>query len=912
MPENQTPQNFQWQNVQNPVVWFQQAPVQPTEQVQQPVTVQNSQPVQNVQQPVNPDNSAQIQQLLIQQQQYQQQYNQLVNYVKQTPNLPLDQVNQIKQQLDQLNALFVEWKQKLLSLWYNSVQVNKPTEVKKWSKNNFSLKKLVIWCWIIMVLMFVGFWIMVYSLIQNPDALEGINISADMAKMILMLFVWLIFWSAILLMLGLVIANIYRLITLKNQTKRRSIVWLIGWVVWMAFFWWIMWLLFMFINRIQKIVVEVNYPAANPFLVSTIQDLSKENIEFVRSYTPLYNEWRYNDNLKLIAPSEISFMLRWKDLENLTVKTKQLPKDIIYKEITLSCWNSQKQILELDWDVDILNKENRYAQIPFKWTCLYWQKWEYSYVLNVKYKLNNVAAMEKTYSAEAWKLKFKSEFKIYVSENSKGKMSQVLPKNWEFLLWKAPAKITIATDWVFRDFGLNDYKIKWDMDWDWENDRENQVSFNYSYRIPRVYYPRLSFEDLWSTVYSFPVRVEQSNVPVCWIELEKYQSTTKYKIRTEFADASSASIISMYSYKIVNASTDKVIEQLDNDSQERNYEFPEKWNYKVVLDYSTIDWKQWWCESDVVQMKKETFDVRYTLMIKWDDWKYKELCSSNGSEFSKCTVISSDQLSKQYLLQIKSITPVSNTVTKAVYLDDVALLNDNDTFEFGLNKEWTFVLKIVVSDVARWMQQEERFITFTVKKPDIVGKISIISADTREPVDEWFEPLSVILDASKTDVNIPWDEIVYFTWDFGDGQKSQNQQNGIIAHTYRYDYARENWIFAPKVIVQTRKWYKKEISADIRLNVKKELLSVELSSPSHPTRQSKIWNSVTFQSDFDWLPKKMVWDFGDWSEPTECPGRTCTEVLHTFKSAWSYSVKLTLEFDAVQKSESVMEFKAYE
>jgi hypothetical protein len=58
----------------------------------------------------------QIQQLLVQQQQYQKQYNELVDYVKNTPNLPLEQVNQIKQQLYQLNALFVQGKQQLQAL----------------------------------------------------------------------------------------------------------------------------------------------------------------------------------------------------------------------------------------------------------------------------------------------------------------------------------------------------------------------------------------------------------------------------------------------------------------------------------------------------------------------------------------------------------------------------------------------------------------------------------------------------------------------------------------------------------------------------------------------------------------------------------------------------------------------------
>jgi PKD repeat protein len=33
------------------------------------------------------------------------------------------------------------------------------------------------------------------------------------------------------------------------------------------------------------------------------------------------------------------------------------------------------------------------------------------------------------------------------------------------------------------------------------------------------------------------------------------------------------------------------------------------------------------------------------------------------------------------------------------------------------------------------------------------------------------EPLEVVLDASFTELNDPNDEIIYFTWDFGDGSK---------------------------------------------------------------------------------------------------------------------------------------------
>jgi hypothetical protein len=37
--------------------------------------------------------------------------------------------------------------------------------------------------------------------------------------------------------------------------------------------------------------------------------------------------------------------------------------------------------------------------------------------------------------------------------------------------------------------------------------------------------------------------------------------------------------------------------------------------------------------------------------------------------------------------------------------------------------------------------------------------------------------LTVIIDASKTEVNVEGDEIIYFTWDFGDGEVRRNVQN---------------------------------------------------------------------------------------------------------------------------------------
>lgn len=840
--------------------------------------------------------SMQIQQLLVQQQQYQQKYNQLVAYVKQTPNLPIEEVNQIKAQLDQLNALFVQWKQQLQSLWYTQIQVNKPVEVKSGSKNNFSFKKLAIWCGIVLLLILAGFFITLVSLKKNPGALAWIWFSASTAKSVLQLFAWLLFWSIIILMLWLVVSNIYKLATIKNQSKLKHVWWLMWWLFGLAVFWVAMALIFVEIDKIQTEVKVIKYGVVQPYLVWKIDD--RNNIsEFFKF--PYDKAWEAGRDWPLIAPSEMSFHLMGSEFIKWDLEKIWWTKP---SSITLSCGNKQWQVLELDGSID--NIQNG-SIIPFKWTCLYWEKWVYSYTLNVKYKNDKNEIVTK--SEAIGDLDFKSEITISQSKNRK------LPSNGEFILWKAPATISIDTTQVFRDFGLGSYNVMRDLDRDNYTDRENQVSFDYKYLVPQVYYPAVKFSDLSDFIYVFPVRVEQSDVPVCDIKLENLPWTTKYSIYTDFVDKSSESTIKSYSYNIVNSSTNGIYDALRDKWQNFTYTFPEKWAYKVVLNFITIDDKQWKCESDVIQLQKETFNVQYTLLSKdLSTSKFSEKCSSQGTTYDKCTAISLDTIPQSFQLQLNPITPSYATTKKVVYLDDKPLFNEDDSYNFDLTEEGTFTLKIMVSDSSKWIDEQVKTITFTVKKPDIVGNLTITSPDSWEPVDEWFEPLTVILDASKTEINIPWDEIVYFTRDFGDWEIKQNQQNWVMAHTYNYDYAKENWIFRPKVTIKTKQWYTKQIEAPVILNVKKWLVDIELSSTSHPTRQAPIWKNVSFQAEFDWLPETMTWDFWDGSPVKTCPTRSCAEVTHTFKEKWNYSVRLTLEFDAIQKVDKVMEFKVYE
>ena len=914
MEENQTNQNLNQQPVQ---------PVQSQpEQVQQPVQWQPNQQLVTDQQQVQqqsvqwqtqnveqPSVSMQIQELLVKQQQYQQQYNQLVDYVKKTPNLPLDQVNQIKVQLDQLNALFVQWKQQLQALWYTQIQVNKPTEVKKWPRNNFSFKTLAIWCGVVLLLIMIGFWVTLTSLIKNPDALLWIWVDAWVAKTLLQVFSALLFWSIIILMLWVIIANIYRLITVKNQSKKRYIWWLIWWIFWAAWIWAIMWLVLWWTNKIIVEKSEINWPIIQPYLVGVVQ---KDRDEFNFPYDENWNLW---EKYPLIAPAEFAFRLNSSKL--LQEQSKNLWPNTTIQSLTIICGNQQNQRLELSWDIDQLETDET---IAFKWRCLYGEKGKYVYSLEIVYK-NDLKGeiLKKNIEFNNSPLDFKSEVLVKLnttsSSSSNSKSSRIKPTNWEFLLWKAPAKLTIDTTQVFIDFSLSNYNEVWDMDWDLNNDRENQVTFDYSYAIPQVYHPTFKFPDLYDFIYTFPVRVTPSDVPVCQIKVENFKWTKKYNIFSDFVDPADAAKISSYNYTIRNIKSTNPHEIMKDQPQEINYTFPEQWTYVVVLDYVTVDWKQWRCESEPIQMEKEKFDVQYAILeLNSETWKFKELCNSKGTTNKKCTEISLDSVPQTYQLQIKSVSPYSKTLRKVVALNDNSLLNENHTYTFDIPDEGIYELKITTSDVGRWMDEEEIIINFTAKKPDIVWLITITSSEKdetqRKTVTEWFEPLTVILDASKTEVNIEGDEIIYFTWNFGDGEIKRNIQNWVVAHTYNYDYARENWIFTPEVSIKTRSWIEKTIYGPT-LNVKKWLISIDIDPISHPSRQAPVWTEVEFSAGFDWLPEKMTWDFGDGSIPVSCLWRNCTNIKHTFEEAGLFSIKLSLEFDAVQQVDGTIDFKVY-
>jgi oligoendopeptidase F len=87
---------------------------------------------------------AKIREILAEQQKLQQLYNEVVVYIQQHPNMPTEEMIKYQTQLKQLSDYYQKNQERLKTLGYSSVQVNKNVVIKKGAKRNVSIKELFI------------------------------------------------------------------------------------------------------------------------------------------------------------------------------------------------------------------------------------------------------------------------------------------------------------------------------------------------------------------------------------------------------------------------------------------------------------------------------------------------------------------------------------------------------------------------------------------------------------------------------------------------------------------------------------------------------------------------------------------------------------------------------------------------
>ncbi|HBB04552.1 TPA: hypothetical protein DCZ39_06805 [Patescibacteria group bacterium] len=182
------------------------------------------------------------------------------------------------------------------------------------------------------------------------------------------------------------------------------------------------------------------------------------------------------------------------------------------------------------------------------------------------------------------------------------------------IVGKAPSKVVFDAGAVFRDLGLSDYKIIWDFNGDGTQDKQNNVSATFVYNEAKLYNVYVRFPGLNNYIYTFPIRVEQSDVPVCEVIVTPGQGKN-YAITTNFFDKT-VKIVS-YQFDILDRNNkDKIIDTIKNSNGAFTYQFLGAGNYAIQNTFLTDGDKQGQCESDDIQIGVSDFQINYDAYFK--------------------------------------------------------------------------------------------------------------------------------------------------------------------------------------------------------------------------------------------------------------------------------------------------------
>lgn len=184
----------------------------------------------------------------------------------------------------------------------------------------------------------------------------------------------------------------------------------------------------------------------------------------------------------------------------------------------------------------------------------------------------------------------------------------------EMSVGKVPSKVTFDASQVFQDLGLTDYKILRDFNGDGEQDKQNQASVTYVYKEAKLYTVNVRFPLLNDYIYTFPIRVEQSDVPVCEI-IAQQEKEAEYSFQTNFLDTNVN--ITAYQFDIIDtANKGRIIDTIKSSDPSFTYQFPGKGTYAIQTSFITDEGKQGQCESDDIQVGATDFQIFYDLNYK--------------------------------------------------------------------------------------------------------------------------------------------------------------------------------------------------------------------------------------------------------------------------------------------------------
>jgi len=606
----------------------------------------------------------------------------------------------------------------------------------------------------------------------------------------------------------------------------------------------------------------------NNFSVDNILDSDK----LIMPYLQFKDGTKYirlDPTMKLIAPATMYYTLN-----NTYFNSQIVPQlgQVNFTEVFLDCGNGQKLTLN-------------FTTSQFDGSCIYFKKWEY--LLNLETRYINIPTSEKIQKTfTGWSIIFESEINVSPTKSD----LTFNDAKTEMILWKAPSKVMFDASSVFKDLGLSDYKIIWDFNGDGTQDKQNIVATTFVYNEAKLYNVYVRFPGLNNYIYTFPVRVEQSDVPVCEIMVTKADGKN-YTVTTNFFDKT-VKIVN-YQFDILDRNNkDKSIDTIRNNNGTFSYQFPGAGLYAIQNTFLTEDDKQGQCESDDIQVWVTDFQVNYDSYFKSPQSpQFQKITNQWIAAFVSGEIVLTE-IPTVIKVQVNQISPNTPTATKRLLLDGKQVIStDKNSFEFTIDNNASHEVTLIVEDVPSGAKTEIK-IPVRVNRADVVGKL-IVTPDTVGT-----DPFTVKFDASTTILNDTGDEIVSFTWDFGDGTWSikKDFSEAFISHTYRYDAKNSNGTYHPIVLIKTKKGREVSVSPATDIIVKRANQTLTIAIPDYPAQQANVGDRVGFSIEFNGLPTQISRDFGDGKTLTCNTRQECWSTTHIYTNPGTYLIRAAISY----------------
>lgn len=740
-------------------------------------------------------------------------------------------------------------------------------QVKKGKK--ISPRTFIIGCIIFLIVFLWLVWVGLFYAVTSSEFLQVVGLEVDDIKNLLTIFAILLFGIVFFVGFYMLVLNIYRLATVK-QKKTKYIIGLIGGVLVIAA---TITLGTLTIMRINSLVGETRIQT-NQIILPYLQTRD--------------DAIRVGQGIPVIAPAKMRFQV------NRDNYARFIGRDVGSNQITsfiLDCGNEQRL-------VDTTNAHAWAQNSFFADSCLYTSKGTYDLVLEVGY-FNRQTGDEELLRYAVGSVDVAAEITLRPLEDT----VRLNDRRDEQIIGTAPVIMDFRSQLLFSDLRLNRTRVQWDLNGNRQIDLEDTASFQFSYREPQLYTVNYRLPDLpqrGTTWFSFDMRVLQSELPVCTMAATQVEGTERsYRFRPWFAQQTA---VQRYVYAIYDTQQQIYLESVQTAQAVEQYTFPRGGEFEVHTTYYTPDNARGRCESITVNVGHTNNVVDFDLQRRQSAGTEFTAAGNNTSVTKQDDLIVATIVPVTLQFMITEVRPDPNSTVTAWYDGTQIFPVRDNVYEITSSRvhTWNLEFRIVSSQGDESRQQ---YTIATQRKP--------VVAQLEPSVYVGEDPLTVTLDASMSPLYSENDEIVYFTWDFGDGNIQQNVSQWVMEYTYRFDNEKNTGEYYPSVTVRTRLWFEDTYRLSTPIVVKRQQHEASIIVESHPTQQARVNELVSIVLESDGIINNIAWDFGNGRQAT-CADRSCTTTATRYEEPGEYTIRVTVDYENNTPTTTTLRMRVFE